>query len=58
MYAKDLKIPPARQEAYLLTQLVTKTITIKGFFQNPVSAYSRQAIEILVPEAGFEPAQS
>ncbi len=32
MYAKDLKIAAARQEAYLLTQLVTKTITIKGFF--------------------------
>jgi hypothetical protein len=48
MYAEDLKIAATRQEGYLLTQQVTKAITIKGFFQNIVSAYSRQAIEILL----------
>jgi hypothetical protein len=43
--AHDLKQAAARQEAYLQSQMVTKTVTIADFSKKAASKYSRKPVD-------------
>jgi len=53
----DLREAAQRQEAYLKTQMVTKTVAINDFSTKKEASQNAKTLEGSMPGAGIEPAQ-